>query len=193
MLRIIKSFFTIAVVAAIATSATGAYFNDSQTIAGNSFSTGTLEIADNSASYQHVVFSDLKPGDTIRKYVTLTNTGTLPIDYLTANKINVVDDSGLLSQIPVSVEANISGTPGAFFTPDWTGGTTVGAFFANSDVLDGPAFYRTAAGVINPGQNYVIAITCTIPSTLNNDWQGKTASFDLVFTAEQSHTGSFVF
>lgn len=193
MLKIMKSLLTIAIVAAVGTSATGAYFNSSQTIADNSFSTGKLEITNNTASYYKVAFSNLKPGDTIGKYVTLTNTGTLPIDYLTVNKINVVDDSGLLAQIPVTVSANISGADGAFFTDDWGAGATVASFFTNSNILDAPSYYRTPAGVINPGENYIVFIGFTVPSTLGNEWQDKSASFDLVFTGEQSHTGTYSF
>ncbi|MEI8061388.1 MAG: TasA family protein [Candidatus Berkelbacteria bacterium] len=193
MLRIVKSLLTIVAVATIATGATGAYFTDSKSIAGNSFTTGRLAITDNTPSYYHVAFTDLKPGDTITKSVVLTNTGSLPIDYLTANKINVVDADGLLSQIPVSVSANVAGADGAFFTPDWTGGTTVGAFFADSNILDAPSYYRTPAGIINVGQDYVVGIRFTIPTTLGNEWQNRTASFDLVFTGEQSHTGTDTF
>ena len=187
MLRIAKSLLTVVAVAAIATSATGAYFNDQEVIAGNSLSTGKLELTNNTPSYYHVAFTNLKPGDTITKNVVLDNTGTLPVDYLTVNKTNVVDESGLLAQIPVSVSANISGADGAFFTPDWTGGATVATFFDNSNILDAPAFYRTPAGVVNAGDSYVVNIRFTIPSTLGNEWQNKTASFDLQFLGEQSH------
>lgn len=189
MLRIAKSLLTIVAVAAIATTATGAYFNDTEKISGNSLTTGKLELTNNTPSYYHVAFTNLKPGDTITKNVVLTNTGTLPVETLTANKTTLVDESGLLNQIPVSVSANISGVDGAFFTPDWTGGATVGSFFNNSNILDGPAYYRTAAGVINAGESYTVNIRFTIPATLGNEWQNRTASFDLEFLGEQSHTG----
>jgi hypothetical protein len=193
MKKIAMSLATIAMVLTFAVGATGAYFTDTKALGQQTFATGTLQMQVGQPSYQKMVFDNLKPGDHVRKYVTVQNTGTLDIDYLTVSKVNVSDPSGLLGQIKVSVEANISGVDGAFFTPDWTGGATVATWFNNSNVLDTPSYYRTPAGVIHPGQSYVLSFTYTVPTTLDNAWQGKTATFDVEFNAEQSHTGAWYF
>ena len=44
MFKIVKSLFAIVAVAAIAAGSTSAYFSDTATITGNTFSTGTLEL-----------------------------------------------------------------------------------------------------------------------------------------------------
>jgi hypothetical protein len=193
MIKVLKSLLVIVAVGSIAVGATGAYFTSEQTVAGMSFGTGTLAITDTSQQWmKHVSFSNLKPGDSIRKWVVFTNTGTLDVDTLTVTKSAVSDSSGLLSQIPVSIAASTPTSQQAIFTPNWTGGTTAAAWFNNSDILD-TAYYRTGAGVIHPGETYTVIIDFTVPTTLPNTYQGATAGFDLIFHAEQSHTGQNYF
>lgn len=73
MLRIVKSFLTIAVVAAIAVGATGAYFSDTETVPGNSFTAGMidLQLAPGNPIPFNIV--DVLPGDSGTGKVTLTN------------------------------------------------------------------------------------------------------------------------
>jgi len=186
MLRILKSLLTIVAVMTIGVSATSAYFTSAQTVSGMSFATGTLKIADVSEGWTKTVsFQNLKAGDRIRKWVTLENTGTLDVDSLRVSAVNVVDNSGLLGQIKISAMGSVSGDP-AYFTPDWTGGATVLPWFNNADILDN-AYYRAPAGVIKSGERYTLIFDFTVPTTLGNELQGQSASFDMVFTAEQAH------
>lgn len=195
MLRIVKSFLTIAVVAAIAVGATGAYFSDQETISGMNIATGTLSITDTSASWtKTVVFNNLKPGDTIRKWVTMTNDGALPVDYLRVGTANEIDPDELLGQIRVSVYAQVTGYDQGIYTPDWGNGQPVDPWLSDIDVL-GTAVYRdaTAAKMLQPGESITMLIDFKVPSTLGDSWQGKSATFDLTFDAEQSHTGTSYF
>lgn len=81
MLKIFKSLFVIVVVAAMATSATGAYFSNTVTSSGNSFASGTMTININGETPTATgVFneSDLAPDQVIGQRVfTVNNTGTL--------------------------------------------------------------------------------------------------------------------
>lgn len=195
MLRIIKSFFTILAVAAVAVGATSAYFTDSETINDMGFSTGTFSINDTSASWKKTVtFSNLKPGDSIRKWVTITNDGTLPVDFLYVGTDNINDPDGLLGQIKVAVYAQVTGYDQGIYTPDWGNGQPVNPWLNNIDVL-GTAVYRdaTAAKIMQPGESIKMPIDFKVPSTLDNSWQGKSATFDLTFKAEQSHSGANYF
>lgn len=194
-MKILKSLVTIVAVAAIAVGATGAYFTDSEVISDMSFSSGTLSITDTSDAWtKTVTFSNLKPGDTIRKWVTITNDGSLPVDYLFIGTDNVVDPDGLLGEIKVSVYAQVSGYDQGIYTPDWSNGQPIDPWLTNIDVL-GTAVYRdaTAAKLLQPGENITMPIDFKVPSTLGDSWQGKTATFDLTFDAEQSHSGSSYF
>lgn len=81
MLRIVKSFLTIAVVAAIAVGATGAYFSSTVTSPGNTFATGTMIINVNGQNpTASAVFNatNLAPGEVIPEQTfVVNNTGSL--------------------------------------------------------------------------------------------------------------------
>lgn len=198
MKTIIKSLLVIVAVAAVAGGATYSYFTSTVTISNETFSSGTVTLDLNADDTYYTKggtvrttvkdhFENLKPGDTMRQWVTLHNSGSLPIDYLKVDKGTPTDPNNLLSQIIVSTSCGISGTDPAFYTSDWGTKPTVAEWFNNSNILDAPTFYRTAADKIQPGQNYVCVFDFTMPTTVGNDYQGKTASFDMTFTAEQVH------
>jgi len=188
MRKILTSLVMIVVVSASAVAATSAYFTSEVVLGANTFSTGTIVLTDTRESWM-LPFSitNMKPGDWNRKWVNLTNAGTLDIDYLKVNKASVVDTSGLLGQINVSVSCKVGTSDPAFFTDDWGIKPTVASWFNNSNILDGPAYYRTAAGVLRPGETYVCNFDFSMPTTVGNPYQGQTATFDLVFTGEQTH------
>jgi predicted ribosomally synthesized peptide with SipW-like signal peptide len=201
MRKILMSLVMIVLAASVAVGATNAYFTSTATISEETFASGTitLNITGDDTYYLRngsgvrtevpVHFVNIKPGDTMRQWVTLHNNGTLPIDYLTVDKGTPSDPGNLLTQIIVSATGKIVGGSEdyAFFTNDWGVKPTVSGWFNNSDILDGPAFYRTAAGQILPGQDYSVVFDFTIPTTVGDSYQGLTASFNMVFHAEQAH------
>ncbi len=200
MKRILLSLLMVLLIGSLTVGATRAYFDDEATISGETFSTGTIniDITGDDTYYIRggmgvrtevpVQFIGLKPGDTMRQWITLHNAGTLPIDILTVDKGTPSDTKNLLTQIIVSATGKIVGGSEdyAFFTPDWGVKPFVSGWFTNSDLLD-HSFYRVAAGMIQPGQDYSVVFDFTLPASTPNDYQGATASMNLVFHAEQAH------
>lgn len=190
MKKIFMSVATIATTATIAIGATQAYFTSEAKISSNTFATGTLKLEDASDSWMtNVNFQNLKPGDHIRKWVVLKNIGTLDIASLKVSAINKTDSSDLLDQIRVAVYAKVEGFDQGIYTPDWAVGKPVNEFLNDVNIL-GKAVYRdsTAAHVLSPTKKDTIILDFFVPTTLGNDYQGATASFDLQFEGEQSHT-----
>lgn len=199
MRKILSGLITIALVASVAVGATRAYFTSNPSVLGETFSSGTivLDITAND-TYQNglrttvpLVFDNLKPGDSMRQWITLHNSGTLSIDYLTVEKQSVVDAGGLLTQIVVSAMGKIVGGAEdyAYFTDDWmTLGPkpVISSWFSPSDMLD-VSFYRTPASKILPGEDYSVVFDFSLPTTVGDAYQGLTASLDMVFHAEQEH------
>lgn len=194
MKKILLSVMTIALVAIVAISATKAYFTSNDTINNMTFATGTLTITDTSETWmQHVSFNNLKPGDTVKKWVTINNSGSLDVASLNVKAVNVNDPNGLLGKITVVGYNQVNGFDQGVFNPGWIpGGNPVNSYLTNGFDLLGHADYRdaTTAHVLAPGNTATIQLVFTVPTTLDNTWQGKTASFDLQFTAEQSQTGA---
>lgn len=190
--RILISLSLIAVIAAVAVGVTVAYFTSRVDVTANVLSTGTLEISDTSDAWMRgVTFpagNNLKPGDSVRKWVVLENTGSLDIDYLRIFAVNKTGDTGLLNQIRASVYAQVPGYDQGIYTPSWGTGQPVNSHLTGVDIL-GTAVYRdaTAAKILAPGEKITVIIDFKVPTTVGNSWQGKSVTFDLRFDAEQVH------
>jgi len=91
--KILISLSVIAVVAAIAVGGTIAYFNDTETSTGNTFTAGTLnlKVGDNDPTDWNFQVGGIKPGDSGSKEVVLQNTGSID-GYLHITFANLVDD-----------------------------------------------------------------------------------------------------
>jgi len=116
-MKILRSLAIIGVVAAMAVSATGAYFTSTATINGNTFSTGVLEIRVNGQpSITGATFSPMAPDQVasspeyhINNYGPRWFSGpsTLAAKKLTLSVINPNDfGSGLWDQVMIKVEVN---------------------------------------------------------------------------------------
>ncbi len=101
MKKILLSFVTIALVGGVAFGATRAFFTDEEKSVGNTFSTGTIDIAvdgtnpwTRQSSYQ---FSDMKPSQNEYSNFTINNVGTNPVNVF--KKIdNVATNGGEISE-----------------------------------------------------------------------------------------------
>ncbi len=118
MFKIIKSIFAIVAVASIAAGSTSAYFSDTATITGNTFSTGKLEIrvdGQQTISGQH--FHNNAPGDVRSSVPVLVTDSLLSQSTLNAKKLllsvkNVAGNPELKNATIIQVEAKkgISGS-----------------------------------------------------------------------------------
>lgn len=105
MKKILVSLSIIGVVAGIAIGGTIAYFSDTETSAGNTFSAGTLDlkIRDQNEGYGHGVVgtwtaSDIKPGDEYEfsvPFAGLFNEGTIK-----GNHLEITDDFVVIEEDP---------------------------------------------------------------------------------------------
>jgi predicted ribosomally synthesized peptide with SipW-like signal peptide len=199
MKNIIKSLVVVAAVAAVASGASYAYFTAQANVTGMTFSTGTMNLSkypDASDQWMtKVSFSNLKPGDDVRKWVTLENTGTLDIASLKVNAINTSGDTDFLNQLQIAVYGQVNGFDQGIYTPNWGTGVAFSTLTSTDGVnLLGTPVYQNpntnVANVLSGGEKDTIQIFFRVPTTLDDDYQGKTASFDLQFTGEQSHTGT---
>jgi hypothetical protein len=178
MLRIVKSFLTIAVVAAIAVGATGALFSDEVTSVGNTFSAGTLEldVQGRNVAVESFSFPNLKPGDCggwsgfqcdyESKRWTVKNTGTLG-GTLTVNLTNF--------DPAVSVNPNIAKQirPQLRVNGGWAS--------ESSNLTNLPTYTRVLAA----GETIVMDYAWSFSSSAGNEYQEETTSFDVVFHIDQ--------
>lgn len=97
MKKILISLMAIALVIGLAGAGTLAYFSDTETSTGNSFTAGTLDIALGTSSWS-TGFDNMKPGDTVTFTLPVNNGGSLPLDYVVTTELGgVLGTSGAVT------------------------------------------------------------------------------------------------
>jgi len=190
--KIILSLVVIAAVSAIAVGGTLAYFSDTETVAGNTFASATLSIKNNTPAWSVLPFTltNFKPGDDIRRYITITNDGTIDIGSLKISATNKMDPDKLLENIKVAVYNEVEDFDQGIYSPDWGKGQPVSDWLTNVNVLGTPVYVNpgnTTGTVLAAGKNTVVQLWFRVPADLGNEFQGKSATFDIEFLAEQVH------
>ncbi|PIU74914.1 MAG: hypothetical protein COS76_03605, partial [Candidatus Portnoybacteria bacterium CG06_land_8_20_14_3_00_39_12] len=97
MKKIVISLSVITAVAAIVIGATTAYFSDTETSVGNTFSAGTIDIAIDAQNpwTRNYSIGDLKPGETGYINFDITNVGQNPVN-VSKNLSNWNESTGLI-------------------------------------------------------------------------------------------------
>jgi predicted ribosomally synthesized peptide with SipW-like signal peptide len=187
MKKILFSILSLGVVAVVAIGATRAYFNDTEVLGDNAITTGELSITDSRLSYQlDVDLTNLKPGGFKRMWVRIQNDGTLDVGSLKITAINKVGDLELLENVNVTVYNTVDGYSQGIFTPAWGTGQPITPWLDGIDVLGDPVYSGGPTGeVMIPGSESSIILDFRVPTSVGNDLQGKAATFDLEFFAEQ--------
>lgn len=185
--KILIALLGVLLVAALAGAGTFAYFSDTETSTGNSFTAGTLNLrysldggttwADGTnASF---TLANLKPGDSGTQTFTLNNNGSLP---------------GTLAVSAVSVANAPGATPESEPTPDngELGANTVVTVTYNDGTTTYPLYNGSLnnltalnLGTLAAGGTDNLIINWEIPGTVGNEIQGDTATVGLTFTLNQ--------
>jgi predicted ribosomally synthesized peptide with SipW-like signal peptide len=165
-MRILKSLAMIGVVAALAVSATGAYFSDQKKIEGNTFSAGTLTLSEAHGTLKPWDVKNFAPGyKTDWEYVSLTNTGSLA-GRLTATVVKTGGSDDLFNALYIEVRNNAPDGHLLYYGP------------LNAINL-GP--YDINAGQTRTGWQRI-----SLPDSGDqNGLQGKSVTFDEVFNLTQ--------
>ncbi len=155
------------------TVGSGANFTAHAANPANTFTAGTLSIA-NSASGAVLSATNLKPGDVNTGTVDIQNTGSIPGAF-TLSTSNAVDTASLLGQLDLKVEdcGLYSGTT----APSCATGTTV-VYNGKANAIPSSALGTYAA---NAKHRYQFSVT--MPTTIANTFQGKTATVEFDWDA----------
>jgi spore coat-associated protein N len=154
------------------TVGSGADFTAQSANPANTFTAGTLTIGNSQAS-AILSSTNLKPGDTTSGTVDIQNTGSVPGAF-TLSTSNVVDASGLLAQLDLKVED--CGVFDGATAPSCSSATVL--HNAKASTLSSAALGSFAASAKHRYQ-----FTVTMPSTIANTFQGKTASVEFDWDA----------
>jgi hypothetical protein len=144
----------------------GADFVANSVNSANAFTTGTLQQTNSRAGTYIFNLADLKPGDTLTRKVTITNSGSLPANIkLTENAVN-----GFTTKSNLTLTITAAGSA----TPVWSG--TFGA-------LTGAA--AVDLGTFAKGEAREYTFSLTLAQAAGNDEQGKTATATYTWNSTQ--------
>ena len=196
MLRIVKSFLTIAVVAAIAVGATGALFSDSETSVGNSFTAGTLDLIVDGGNTNVVKFNltNLRPGNQPGGSYTLANVGSIS-GYLDVTNISVTtSENGILD-----MESDAGDTTAdegelddvlnlrLYVDRDGNGSISTGDYvFYNDKVANLPASFDINEPLAAGGSTKIKALFDWWNTSIDNQAQGDGFVLDMTFDLSQN-------
>jgi len=182
--RIVTSLFVIALAAALVGGATMAWFTDSAKVEGNSFTAGTLDIEVEGDAFN---VGNMAPGDTETTYIYVKNAGSL--DMLFKAELDNEVDGGLKSALNVKVTgrpAEIQSVDGYNLYGPAVEYVLFDGSLSNFTGLDNLAAWINNDDPLWPGYAAVFKIEVTLPTTAGNEYQGKSYSADLKFSATQA-------
>ena len=214
---IFASIFVIGMLALAMGIGTYSYFSSTQTSIGNTFTTGTLtlQLADNDEGWGNGTTatwaspSNWAPGQNVTSTIRLINTGSIPAEAVYAWWNNLVDPYGLSNVIEVTWLSDSTwmdhNSIGAFVTAfdsnndsklslaelvygrSYWNSTYTQAPFQARFYADEDESYEHPVLTANGGNIFDIKMTYQFMETAGNEYQGKSASFDLTFAAWQHH------
>lgn len=190
---IFLSLAVIGLVAAMITAATGAVFTDTASSTENKFNTGTLDIKltdDNEGPLDDVTasigFSNMAPGDSVVKPLTVNNPGSLGLRYALTSASTDADSKALRGQITLKIVQVAS--IGACSASAFSGSPT----FLYNGVLTSAGFGSVTTGAqagdrpLAAAGGEVLCLQASLPIATGNTFQGAATTTTFTFTAEQT-------
>ncbi|NLT38155.1 MAG: hypothetical protein GXX95_08365 [Methanomassiliicoccus sp.] len=190
--RAIIAFLALTMVAVMSSGALYAYFNDTETSSGNSFTAGTIDLtvdAQNPWAATAFTAENLVPGSTGFKTMLLTNAGNSP-GTLTGRLTNINNGAGSTPEpeallgtdagelgdnmmITVWVDSNSNGIVDGTETTAYTGTVNSATTSWNLGSLAGGATSK-------------VSVKYLVPTSVGNVIQGDICTFSIEFTLTQT-------
>jgi predicted ribosomally synthesized peptide with SipW-like signal peptide len=179
MKKILLSIMTIVLVVSAAAYGTRAYFTDTESVTGNTFSTGTIAISVGGSQTGGFSLKDMKPGYTDYINFTVNNDGSNPVNLL--KKVVVSSDSAGLSTV-IDYDMNVE---------VYTGANGSGTMLWHQMLYDKNVTFSSIndkdmfMGMVPKGGSMKVSQSYHMQELAGNTYQGQTMTFDITVTGEQ--------
>lgn len=187
-LKILKSLFVVLAMVAIVAGATSAYFSDNKIVAGNTFSSGTLDIVYGGSASTAITLGNMVPGDWYgdQAYpggdykLTVNNSGsgsTMTAKYRFRSLLTSTDTVGLYGKIKVKVSRH-----------EMVGANHLWVNYYNGP-LSGMLVDSSLAAVmanLPPGNSHDWQFAYQLDPFVDNTYQGQSVTFTLFADATQA-------
>jgi len=175
---------------AIVSTASYSAFSSTTENPTSNWATGSVALTDDDGGSALFSATNLKPGSTDAKCITVTSTGTLP-STVKLYGTGATSTKDLAANTTLTVEQGTGGSFGSCtgFTPATTGGTLYNASLAgfattHFTYANGAGGWVTAGGTAAETRTY--RISYTVSPTLANTAQGGTASLGFTWEAQNN-------
>lgn len=187
--RLAAAGATVALSAAgLSTLVTGAFFTDTQSIGGNQFVTGTVDLAATPTTAA-VSMSTMAPGDVTYGTVTVNNSGSLQMRYSLLSTSDTTDNNFLAAKLALTVKSGVTDCSAAGFAATgsvqlYTG--VLGATTGTKVFGDAAQGAQTGDRTLAAGASETLCAKVELPTNADNTYAGKTTTTVLKFDAEQT-------
>jgi hypothetical protein len=164
---------------------TGAVFSDTQSVGGNTFVTGDVEIS-TSPSSAIVALNPMAPGDVVTDDVVVSNAGSLALRYAV---VSDTTEDVLSSQLDLTIKSGVTTCSTAGFGVDGTvvyGPANLGST-AGTNVIGDPA--QGAQGgerTLAATSSETLCFQVSLPLATTSTYESLTTTATLDFVAEQT-------
>jgi len=192
MRKILISVMIISLVCALLGAGVYASFSDTETSSNNQFVAGTLDLtvdAENPWSTTKIDVSGMKPGDSGVATCTLYNDGSVDASSLLVDITNLSDSEGANPEPegdttePGDLSANMDMV--IWVDTDNDGVQDAGETVLASGKLNALSWTTHDAGSLDAGNTKYVSLTYAIASSVGNDIQGDSTTFDIEFVLNQ--------
>ena len=198
MYRLIKGVVVYAAVIAATITSSWSFYTSDVDVVGNTMKMGSLymTVNDEEVDLIPVIVENMKPGDVVEKTINLRNSGTIDINNIELNALNIDDSSGALSSIRTEIvhmkavnpfepprveplEVSVDGISRLLdisLLKDVSNQEEVPELHTNMEPFD----------CIKPGEGSVVKLKFIVPKDMElSQHQGANCCFDLRFSASQ--------
>ena len=165
-------------------AATQALFTDTQAVAANTFTTGTVDISTNPTTAL-VTFATMAPGDSVTNPMVVSNAGNLAMRYSVSSTATNTDSKGLKDALVLTVKTvDVDGGCDDFDgTELYTGDLDSTAGKILGDVAQGA---QSGDRTLAAAANETLCFRAALDITTANAFQGATTTATFTFAAEQT-------
>ena len=175
-------------VTGVTTLVTGAIFSDTQSVAANTFSTGTVKLG-TSPTTAAITMANMAPGDSVTAALTVSNTGTLAMRYAVLSTSDATDSNFLAAQLQLTIKSGVTTCTTAGFAATGIvayGPGVLGSTTGTKVVGDAATGAQTGDRPLAAGASEPLCMQVTLPLATGNTYQNKTTTATLRFDAEQT-------
>ena len=187
--RLVTGLFIVALCVLGTTSVvTGAFFTDTQSITGNTFTTGTVKLG-TSPTTAALTLSGMAPGDVVTAPITVSNSGTLSERYSVLSTTDATDANFLAAQLQLTIKTGVTTCTTAGFGATGTsvyGAGVLGSTAGTKAIGDAAQGAQAGDRTLAAAASEVLCAQVTLPAATGNPYQNKTTTATLRFDSEQT-------